>query len=113
MLKIQWMLLAEHARYDAQGHGAKPSGSFPEAIARNGQPAVSVTMPETPGVYRLYCVIRNGRGGAAVGSLPMKVAAPVVRTRCVRNSGTRRVPDILPRRRGGSELPCSPLAGAA
>ncbi len=72
-LKIQWTLLAQPA-HDAQGRGADPANSFPEAIARNGRPTVTVTMPKSAGVYRLYCVIRNGRGGAAVGSLPIQVA---------------------------------------
>ncbi len=75
-LKIQWTLLGEQASYSAQGLGADATGSFADAIAQNGRPTVTVTMPKSGGVYRLYCVVRNGRGGAAVGSLPIKVAGP-------------------------------------
>ena len=75
-LKVQWTLLDEQASYDVQGRGLNATASFPDAILQDGQPAVTVTMPNSGGVYRLYCVIRNGRGGAAVGSLPIKVAGP-------------------------------------
>jgi hypothetical protein len=75
-LKIHWTLLGEHSRYDAQDLGTDAAGPFPETIVSNGRPAVTVTMPKSGGVYRLYCVIRSGRGGAAVGNLPIQVAGP-------------------------------------
>ena len=76
ILKIQWALSREQASYDVQGLGADATASFPGAILHNGQPEVTVTMPMSGGVYRLYCVVRNGRGGAAAGSLPIKVTGP-------------------------------------
>ena len=33
-------------------------------------------MPENGGIYRLYCYLRNAHGGAATGSLPIKVKGP-------------------------------------
>lgn len=34
-------------------------------------------MPRSGGIYRLYCYVHNAHGGAAVGSLPIKVTGPV------------------------------------
>jgi hypothetical protein len=78
--KIEWALFREQANYNVEGTGVKAAPSFPEAIETNGEPEVVVTMPKSGGVYRLYCYLRNAHGGAAVGSLPIKVlgaAAPV------------------------------------
>jgi hypothetical protein len=77
-LKIQWAFFQEQATYDAPGLGADPTSAFPEAIARNGRPEVVVAMPSSGGIYRLYCYVRNEYGGAAVGSLPIKVTGPRV-----------------------------------
>ena len=70
---IQWALFGEQANYTVQGTGAKATASLAEAIKTNGRPEVIVTMPKSGGVYRLYCFVRDTHGGAAVGSLPIKV----------------------------------------
>ncbi len=76
-VKIQWLLLEEQATYDVQGPGTSQAPAFPDAIERNGESQVKVKMPKAGGVYRLYCCVRNDHGGAAVGSLPIKVTGPV------------------------------------
>lgn len=76
-LKIEWVLRREQASYTLQGTGADATPAFPDAIQRNGEPQVSVKMPDSGGVYRLYCFVRNAHGGAATGSLPIKVSGPV------------------------------------
>lgn len=75
-LKIQWLLLEEQASYEVQGPGATQAPAFPDAIAQNGEAAVTVKMPNAGGIYRLYCCVANNNGGAAVGSLPIKVNGP-------------------------------------
>ncbi|MGA2034093.1 MAG: glycoside hydrolase family 2 TIM barrel-domain containing protein [Thermoguttaceae bacterium] len=76
-VKIEWVLCPEQANYGDQGSGGAATPSFPEAIRANGGPEVVVTMPKAGGIYRLYCYLRNAHGGAAVGSLPIKVLGPV------------------------------------
>jgi hypothetical protein len=73
-LKITWSLFREQGNYGVQGTGADATPSYPEAIEKNGEPAVSIQMPKSGGIYRIYCYVRNEHGGAAVGSLPVKVA---------------------------------------
>src|SRR5207253_2876107 len=70
-------LVREQASYyDAQGLGLDPTPSYPEAIEKNGGAHVILKMPRLGGIYRLYCYVRDTHGGAAVGSLPLKVAGP-------------------------------------
>ncbi|HVM49033.1 MAG TPA: hypothetical protein VMU04_13465, partial [Candidatus Acidoferrum sp.] len=59
--------------YKIQEPGASAGKAFAEAIAQNGAPQVSVKMPGTKGVYRIYCYVRNAHDAAAVGSLPVLV----------------------------------------
>ncbi|MCY2990530.1 MAG: hypothetical protein NTY19_22030 [Planctomycetota bacterium] len=75
-LKIEWVLCSEQANYGVQGTGADATPEFPEAIAKNSETQVTVQMPKSGGIYRLYCYVRNAYGGAAVGSLPIQVAGP-------------------------------------
>ena len=60
----------------SKGSAPIATPSFPQAIEHNGQPAVTLKMPESGGIYRLYCYLRNAHGGAATGSLPIKVTGP-------------------------------------
>ena len=78
-VRIEWVLCREQASYDVDGLGSAATPSYPEAIARNGQARVSLKMPQDGGIYRLYCYVRNTHGGAAVGSLPIKVTGPAAR----------------------------------
>ena len=78
-IRIEWVLYREQASYDVDGLGAASTPSYPEAIQQNGQARVSLKMPQEGGIYRLYCYVRNAHGGAAVGSLPIKVTGPAGR----------------------------------
>jgi len=73
---ITWALAREQATYAVTGLGGPRAAAFPGAIATNQRPNVTVTMPKSGGVYRLYCFVRTQQG-AAVGSLPIKVNGPV------------------------------------
>ena len=75
--QIEWALFHEQSSYALDGTGSKPTSEYPDAIVINGQPQVSVTMPNSGGVYRLYCFVHDGQQRAAVGSLPIKVKGPV------------------------------------
>jgi Glycosyl hydrolases family 2, TIM barrel domain len=78
-LTFHWSLQLEQADYGVQGVGARPTASFPDAIERDGGSQVAVRMPAGGGTYRLYCVVRDRHGGAAVGSVPVLVKGPAAR----------------------------------
>lgn len=82
-IRIRWALYREQGNYGVQGTGAEATPEFPDAITKNGEARVSVTMPNSGGVYRLYCYIHNNHGGAAVGSLPIQVQGPRTLVRAV------------------------------
>jgi len=73
-LKIDWRLYNEQSTYNVQGTGGSAGATFADAIAENGGKTVSVKMPASGGVYRIYCYAHNDKNGAAVGSLPVKVS---------------------------------------
>ena len=72
-LKYEWALHAEFHTYAVQGGSSNAAQGFPDAIAKNGEPAAEFKMPEVKGVYRIYCYVRNEHGGAALGSVPVFV----------------------------------------
>jgi hypothetical protein len=63
----------ELGTYNIQEPGAGTGQAFTGAIGQNGEPQVSVKMPDMNGVYRIYCYVRNEHGAAAAGSLPVLV----------------------------------------
>ncbi len=72
-LRIEWKLCLDQPGLTVDNSSADPTRSFPQAIHRNGQQAVTLRMPDGRGVYRLYCYVRNAHDGAATGNLPIKV----------------------------------------
>jgi hypothetical protein len=72
-LTYQWTVALELANYNIQGPDAKPGQLLPETIVKNGEAAAEIKLPNKPGIYRITCYIRNANGGAALGSVPVKV----------------------------------------
>jgi len=72
-LKYEWVMYRELGTYKIQEPGAGAGQAFAGAIGQNGEPQVSVKMPDMNGVYRVYCFVRNEHGAAAAGSLPVLV----------------------------------------
>lgn len=64
-------------RRDLQGHKhnshEKIPDAIPETITENGKPSVKVTVPESPGIYRLYVWVKDGKGHAATANQPFEV----------------------------------------
>lgn len=71
-LTWQWAVLR-----DLQGHQhnskEKIPDSIPETISENGNPSVRVSAPRTPGSYRLYVWVKDGKGHAATANQPFEV----------------------------------------
>ena len=72
-LKYEWAIYSELGTFKIRQQGASVGQAFTEAIGRNGEPQVSVKMPDMKGVYRIYCYVRNEHGAAATGNLPVLV----------------------------------------
>lgn len=68
----QWAVLR-----DLQGHKHNTNEKIPDSIqdtiVENGKPSVKVTAPESPGIYRLYVWVKDGKGHAATANQPFEV----------------------------------------
>ncbi len=71
-VEIEWTLTGEQETYFTGGDTQPELPEYPDALAVGGR-SVTITLPDEPGVYRLYAVARDGRGAAAVANLPLFV----------------------------------------
>ncbi len=72
-LETEWVLSAEQPTYFTGGDTQAETPSYPEAITDQRVDGCTITLPEQPGIYRLYAVVRDGNGSAATASLPLRV----------------------------------------
>ncbi len=70
-LAVEWVLQREAAAYGTGGDTEPVPTAYPEAVLEGGAEGARVRLPEERGPYRLFAYIRDGRGGAAVGNLPL------------------------------------------
>lgn len=76
-MKIEWILQAEPLTFGVGGDDEAVPPTFPDAIVKATNSSAEVRMPESGGGYRLFAYLRDGKGGAAVGNVPLYVDAPV------------------------------------
>ncbi len=76
-LKVEWILQAEPLTFGIGGDDEAVPPTFPDAIVKADASSAEIRMPENGGGYRLFTYIRDGKGGAAVGNVPLYVDAPV------------------------------------
>ena len=75
-LQTKWVLRQDSGTIGVGGDFQSEEAMFAEAVSAKGAEA-TVTIPEGGGGYRLFAYVRDGKGGAAVGNLPLFVDAPV------------------------------------
>ena len=74
-LKVQWILQADALKTGSNGDTEAVPPTFPDAIVQSDAKGAQVKMPQTGGAYRLFAYARDGKGGAAVGNIPLFVKA--------------------------------------
>lgn len=70
-LEIEWSLLAESTAYFTGGDKMDQPPAYPEHIRSAGLSGCTLTLPDEPGVYRVYAVVKDPAGNAAVANLPL------------------------------------------
>ncbi|MFK7788540.1 MAG: glycoside hydrolase family 2 TIM barrel-domain containing protein [Phycisphaeraceae bacterium] len=70
-LKVQWSLYAESTEYFTGGDKMDAPPSFPELITSASSTQCTVTLPDTPGIYRVYAIVKDPAGHAAVANVPL------------------------------------------
>ncbi len=70
---VRWVLYQEMKDFATMGDARPVPPTFPEAIGEATVEGVTVTMPDRPGLYRLFAFVTDGAGGGAVANVPLKV----------------------------------------
>ncbi len=76
--RVTWVLQREPWAGGAGGDTEEVPPTFPEAIVKGDARGAAVRLPKEGGGYRLFAYVRDGRGGAAVANVPLRVKGPVV-----------------------------------
>lgn len=76
-LQVQWVLFREMDEFNTMGDYRPAPPTFPDAIVEKSIKEVTLKMPPMPGKYRLFAYIRDGKGGGAVGNVPLKVKGTI------------------------------------
>ncbi len=72
-LKVRWEVRDETPERKHDGQGEKTGGIVPGAWQAVEGGTMEVRVPDSPGRYRLYIYITDGKGSAAVANHPFKV----------------------------------------
>lgn len=70
-LKVQWSLFAESSEYFTGGDKMEAPPSFPKLITSSSNTSCTLTLPETKGIYRVYAIVKDPAGHAAVANVPL------------------------------------------
>lgn len=73
-LEVTWTLMADPMTYVTAGDEIPVPPSFPERIVSADSDGCELVLPEAPGVYRLFVVVKDPAGNAATANLPLFVA---------------------------------------
>ena len=68
-LTYEWTVMAESTDLKHGGDAENAPSTFPQAVESGRGPECSVIFPP-PGAYRLFLVVRDGKGGASTANLP-------------------------------------------
>ena len=74
-LSFEWHLTGEVARPGLGGDPEHAPPEFKDAVKVLADGKAAVTLPATPGRYRLYVYVRDGKGSATTANVPLLVEA--------------------------------------
>lgn len=68
---VDWVLMAESSEYFTGGDKMETPPSFPNLITSASKTGCTVTLPEKKGIYRVYAIVKDPAGNAAVANVPL------------------------------------------
>ena len=74
-LAVTWSLYAESTEYFTGGDKVEAPPSFPDRIISASNTQCTVTLPDKPGIYRVYAVVKDAAGHAAVANIPLSAGS--------------------------------------
>ena len=75
-ITVQWSLYAESTAYFTGGDKMKTPPSFPELITSASNTSCTLTLPQEKGIYRVYAIVKDPAGHAAVANVPLSAGQP-------------------------------------
>jgi len=72
-LQYEWSVMAESKDLRGGGDAESVPTSFPQAVQGANEKDCSVTLPMDKGAYRLFLIVRDGKGGATTANSPFGV----------------------------------------
>lgn len=73
-LHVEWTLRGDAMSYETGGDVRPAPRAYPEGLKRADAGGADVVLPKRTGKYRLSVVVRDGRGGAAIANVPLRVS---------------------------------------
>jgi hypothetical protein len=72
-LQYEWSVMAESKDLRGGGDAESVPASYPQAVQGAKEKDCLVTLPKEKGAYRLFLVVRDGKGAATTGNVPFFV----------------------------------------
>ena len=69
-LTFEWQVVAETRDRKSGGDAERAPPVIPDCIIDNLGNRARIRVPDTPGAYRVFLYVRDGRGGGAAGNFP-------------------------------------------
>ena len=76
-ITVSWQLRFDPEEYGSGGDAESESPAVKSAVVRSDATFAEVKLPADGGLYRLFAVVNDQHGGAAVANLPLRVDAPL------------------------------------
>ena len=80
-LVVTWSLVRDPEEYASGGDREEAPPAVPNAISKSSTKSATIVFPREGGLYRLFAVVRDDHGGAAVANVPLRVDAPIAATK--------------------------------
>ena len=76
-LTVSWQLRFDPEEYGSGGDAEAEPPAVKNAVVRSDATSAEVKVPTDGGLYRIFAVVKDQHGGAAVANLPLRVDAPL------------------------------------
>jgi hypothetical protein len=76
-LTVIWLLQRDPGEFGSGGDKEEVPPSFPEAIVKSDATGAELRLPGEGGLYRLFAIVHDNHGGAAVANVNLRVDGPV------------------------------------
>ncbi len=77
-LQVNWTVMQEADSYVTGGDPQATPPTFTEAVQQASAQGCTVALPKSPGMYRVYVEVLDGKGQASTANVPIRVSEPTL-----------------------------------